>query len=141
MSDFIQNYPALSIFFFLFFLGFIYSVLSILFKVIKKENITEPTFSKLLTSNIKDLPSLLTFGIVSTIIVLVLSKLEVPDILISAFFIIIGFYILARKPQAFKPGDEWHPKRSGGQSSLWHETPAFRPGSFHFGQTVPKPRA
>jgi len=42
------------------------------------------------------------------------------------------FYILARKPQAFKPGDEWHPKRSGGQSSLWHETPAFRPGSFHY---------
>ena len=40
-------------------------------------------------------------------------------------------YILARKPQAFKPGDEWHPERSGGQSSLWHETPAFRPGSFH----------
>jgi len=102
MSDFIQNYPALSIFFFLFFLGFIYSVLSILFKVIKKENITEPTFSKLLTSNIKDLPSLLTFGIVSTIIVLVLSKLEVPDILISAFFIIIGFYFgqTVPKPRA-----------------------------------------
>ena len=22
------------------------------------------------------------------------------------------FYITARKPQAFKPGDEWHPERS-----------------------------
>ncbi|MDW7761829.1 MAG: nucleotidyl transferase AbiEii/AbiGii toxin family protein, partial [Acidobacteriota bacterium] len=24
----------------------------------------------------------------------------------------IDFYIIARKPQAFKPGDEWHPERS-----------------------------
>jgi hypothetical protein len=39
---------------------------------------------------------------VSTIIVLVLSKLEVPDILISAFFIIIGFYFgqTVPKPRA-----------------------------------------
>ena len=41
-------------------------------------------------------------------------------------------YTIARKPQAFKPGDEWHPERSGGQSSSWYETPAFRPGSFHY---------
>jgi len=36
----------------------------------------------------------------------------------------IAFYILARKPQAFKPGDEWHPERSqrswrsGGKSGI-----------------------
>jgi len=40
----------------------------------------------------------------------------------------ISIYIFARKPQAFKPGDEWHPERSGGQSSLWPKAPAFRPG-------------
>ena len=43
----------------------------------------------------------------------------------------LSLYTIARKPQAFKPGDEWHPERSGGQSSSWYETPAFRPGSFH----------
>ena len=41
------------------------------------------------------------------------------------------FYIIARKPQAFKPGDEWHPERSqqswrsGGKSGiiwLWPDT-------------------
>jgi len=35
----------------------------------------------------------------------------------------------ARKPLAFKPGDEWHPERSGGQSSFWAETLGFSPGS------------
>jgi hypothetical protein len=43
-----------------------------------------------------------------------------------------SIYTIARKSQAFKPGDEWHPERSGGQSSSWYETPAFRPGSFHY---------
>jgi hypothetical protein len=41
----------------------------------------------------------------------------------------IAFYITARKPQALKPGDEWHPERSGGKSSLWAETLGFSPGS------------
>jgi len=43
----------------------------------------------------------------------------------------IVIYIFARKPQAFKPGDEWHPERSqrswrsGGESGiiwLWPDT-------------------
>jgi len=38
-------------------------------------------------------------------------------------------YIKARKPLALKPGDEWHPERSGGQSSSWAETLGFSPGS------------
>ena len=45
------------------------------------------------------------------------------------FNIYKSIYIKARKPQAFKPGDEWHPERSGGQSSFWAETPGFSPGS------------
>jgi hypothetical protein len=39
----------------------------------------------------------------------------------------------ARKPQAFKPGDEWRPERSGGNPAKPgspKETLAFRPGSF-----------
>jgi len=42
--------------------------------------------------------------------------------------LILIIYTSARKPQAFKPGDEWHPKRSGGQSSFWAETHGFSPG-------------
>ena len=31
------------------------------------------------------------------------------DTVFSGSFKRIAIYILARKPQAFKPGDEWHP--------------------------------
>ena len=43
----------------------------------------------------------------------------------------LDIYIIARKPQAFKPGDEWHPERSqqswrsGGKSGIicvWPDT-------------------
>jgi hypothetical protein len=39
----------------------------------------------------------------------------------------------ARKPQAFKPGDEWRPERSGGDPAKpgsLKETLDFSPGSF-----------
>jgi hypothetical protein len=44
---------------------------------------------------------------------------------------LMNFYIIARKPQAFKPGDEWHPERnqrswrSGGKSGIIWLWPAM----------------
>jgi hypothetical protein len=39
----------------------------------------------------------------------------------------------AKKPWAFKPGDEWHPGATRRPIIFTrHETPAFRPGSFYF---------
>ena len=57
------------------------------------------------------------------------------ECILSFFFFSYLFIKPARKPQAFKPGDEWRPERSVGDPAKPggpKETLDFSPGSFIF---------
>lgn len=73
---------------------------------LKKEKKGDTTIAKISSTILRDLPSLLAFLIVGTIIILILSKSDIPGILTYSGSIIIGFYFGQAIPKVNLKGNK-----------------------------------
>jgi|GEM_PF-4745646 len=99
MVDLIDKHIGLFCFLFIILLGALFTLVRDFLVYRKEKGQKELVIEKIFMACLKDLPSVLTFGIVSTVVILILSGSQVPEIIKQAFFIVIGYYFGQSTPK------------------------------------------